>query len=237
MSLSPKPNSFSPRFSLSYPPLSSDFLKNPLNIDIYSERIENRLHSQLQNLKNNLTVLEDNNLNSPSVDEEDRNDFPEVNPELKSFLKNTMFQITEALEERLTKDGLYQLLPESYVEKQIETIQSTLLTNLDKAKELFTQEGPNKGQKGIALGMKYGRGKIKLPKSAKNILNEWYINNQDDPYPTPEQKMKLAEESQISLKQVNNWFINMRGKTCSKSYRGPDFNHQIQKKLQVGSRK
>ena len=237
MSLSPKLNSFSPRFSLSHPPLSSDFLQNPLNIDIYSERIENRLHSQLQNLKNNLTLLEDRNLNSPSVDEEDRNDLPEINPELKSFLKNTMFQITEALEERLTKDGLYQLLPQSYFEKQIETIQSTFLTNLDKAKEIFVQEESRKGQNETSPGTKYGRGKTKLPKSAKNILNEWYINNKDDPYPTPEQKMKLAEESQITLKQVNNWFINMRGRTCSKSYKGPDFNHQIQKKLQVGSRK
>jgi len=49
-----------------------------------------------------------------------------------------------------------------------------------------------------------------LSKNATEILNKWFRDNLNDPYPSDEQKSMLATQCVLSLTQVNNWFGNKR---------------------------
>ncbi|OVA16770.1 Homeobox domain [Macleaya cordata] len=54
------------------------------------------------------------------------------------------------------------------------------------------------------------RKKGKLPKDARVTLLDWWNTHYRWPYPTEEEKMKLAEVTGLDQKQINNWFINQR---------------------------
>ncbi|KAF7285529.1 hypothetical protein GWI33_010528 [Rhynchophorus ferrugineus] len=49
-----------------------------------------------------------------------------------------------------------------------------------------------------------------LPTRAKNHLKRWLFKHTDHPYPTDLEKQQLMKETNLSLLQVENWFINAR---------------------------
>lgn len=49
-----------------------------------------------------------------------------------------------------------------------------------------------------------------LPRETIEILNEWILNNMDNPYPNHTQKRILLEQTGLSNVQLSNWFINKR---------------------------
>lgn len=51
-----------------------------------------------------------------------------------------------------------------------------------------------------------------LSKLSKKLMHDWFEHNLHHPYPTEEEKESLAREGGITLEQVNNWFINTRGR-------------------------
>ncbi|KAI8460461.1 hypothetical protein BY996DRAFT_4574606, partial [Phakopsora pachyrhizi] len=50
----------------------------------------------------------------------------------------------------------------------------------------------------------------KLPQAVTSILKKWLMEHTTHPYPTEEQKKSLCDETNLSLNQVSNWFINAR---------------------------
>ncbi|KAE9177661.1 hypothetical protein PF002_g24251, partial [Phytophthora fragariae] len=46
----------------------------------------------------------------------------------------------------------------------------------------------------------------------KQLMHDWFEHNLHHPYPTEEEKEWLAQQGGITLEQVNNWFINTRGR-------------------------
>lgn len=54
------------------------------------------------------------------------------------------------------------------------------------------------------------RKKGKLPKDARMVLLDWWNTHYRWPYPTEEDKVKLAKKTGLEQKQINNWFINQR---------------------------
>ncbi|CAO2173894.1 unnamed protein product [Urochloa humidicola] len=54
------------------------------------------------------------------------------------------------------------------------------------------------------------RKKGKLPKDARTVLLEWWNTHYRWPYPTEEDKVRLAAMTGLDPKQINNWFINQR---------------------------
>ncbi|TYJ29197.1 hypothetical protein E1A91_A06G054600v1 [Gossypium mustelinum] len=50
----------------------------------------------------------------------------------------------------------------------------------------------------------------KLPGDTTSILKAWWQSHSKWPYPTEEDKARLAQETGLQLKQINNWFINQR---------------------------
>ncbi|XP_043463235.1 homeobox protein PKNOX2-like isoform X2 [Leptopilina heterotoma] len=49
-----------------------------------------------------------------------------------------------------------------------------------------------------------------LPKQATNIMRAWLFQHLVHPYPTEDEKRQIASETNLTLLQVNNWFINAR---------------------------
>jgi len=54
------------------------------------------------------------------------------------------------------------------------------------------------------------RRRANLPKSAVEVMEKWFRENSDKPYPSEEQKRLLAVDANIKEDQVSNWFVNVR---------------------------
>lgn len=52
-----------------------------------------------------------------------------------------------------------------------------------------------------------------LSDKATDILNEWYEEHQNNPYPVQEEKEHIARMADITVKQVSAWFSNRRNRT------------------------
>ncbi|CAH1407548.1 unnamed protein product [Nezara viridula] len=49
-----------------------------------------------------------------------------------------------------------------------------------------------------------------LPKQATTIMRSWLFQHLVHPYPTEDEKRQIAAQTDLTLLQVNNWFINAR---------------------------
>ncbi|XP_016145706.1 homeobox protein meis3-like [Sinocyclocheilus grahami] len=49
-----------------------------------------------------------------------------------------------------------------------------------------------------------------FPKVATNVMRAWLFQHLSHPYPSEEQKKQLAQDTGLTILQVNNWFINAR---------------------------
>lgn len=52
-----------------------------------------------------------------------------------------------------------------------------------------------------------------LPDSAVDLMNEWFDDHINNPYPTLEEKEKIAQKGGITVKQVTAWFSNRRNRS------------------------
>jgi hypothetical protein len=55
-----------------------------------------------------------------------------------------------------------------------------------------------------------------LPSKAIEILVDWFTEHESFPYPTPEEKEELVEQTGLTITQVSNWFVNRRCRTKPK---------------------
>ena len=63
-----------------------------------------------------------------------------------------------------------------------------------------------------------GRKKRTLPQKATRLLNEWFEQHLDHPYPTEQEKRLLSARGDLTVEQVSRWFANKRSR--SKARRG-----------------
>ncbi|CAO3577717.1 unnamed protein product [Absidia cylindrospora] len=49
-----------------------------------------------------------------------------------------------------------------------------------------------------------------LPKAVTTVLRDWLADHKLHPYPTDEEKLYLSQQTNLTLNQVSNWFINAR---------------------------
>ncbi|XP_011297724.1 homeobox protein PKNOX2 isoform X3 [Fopius arisanus] len=64
------------------------------------------------------------------------------------------------------------------------------------------------GANGSRKGGRQKRGV--LPKQATSIMRAWLFQHLVHPYPTEDEKRQIASQTNLTLLQVNNWFINAR---------------------------
>ncbi|XP_042573349.1 homeobox protein PKNOX1 isoform X1 [Cyprinus carpio] len=76
---------------------------------------------------------------------------------------------------------------------------SQLQLQLNQDLNFFSQEdNSSKAKRGI------------LPKHATNVMRSWLFQHIGHPYPTEDEKKQIALQTNLTLLQVNNWFINAR---------------------------
>ncbi|XP_071995159.1 homeobox protein PKNOX1 isoform X2 [Engystomops pustulosus] len=63
---------------------------------------------------------------------------------------------------------------------------------------LHADDGSGKNKRGV------------LPKQATNVMRSWLFQHIGHPYPTEDEKKQIAAQTNLTLLQVNNWFINAR---------------------------
>ncbi|KAM9221623.1 homeobox protein PKNOX2 [Dugong dugon] len=85
-----------------------------------------------------------------------------------------------------------QAIPQGAI--QIQTPQ----VNLDLTSLLDNEDKKSKNKRGV------------LPKHATNIMRSWLFQHLMHPYPTEDEKRQIAAQTNLTLLQVNNWFINAR---------------------------
>ncbi|KAI8098615.1 Homeodomain-like protein [Halteromyces radiatus] len=49
-----------------------------------------------------------------------------------------------------------------------------------------------------------------LPRAVTSVLRSWLYEHKEHPYPTDEEKLTLSRQTNLTLSQVSNWFINAR---------------------------
>ncbi|XP_073335901.1 homeobox protein PKNOX2-like isoform X4 [Pagrus major] len=70
--------------------------------------------------------------------------------------------------------------------------------NVDLSSLLDSEDKKSKNKRGV------------LPKHATNIMRSWLFQHLMHPYPTEDEKRQIAAQTNLTLLQVNNWFINAR---------------------------
>eukprot|EP01016_Furgasonia_blochmanni_P017235 TRINITY_DN200_c0_g2_i4.p1 TRINITY_DN200_c0_g2~~TRINITY_DN200_c0_g2_i4.p1 ORF type:complete len:295 (-),score=-6.97 TRINITY_DN200_c0_g2_i4:359-1243(-) len=74
-------------------------------------------------------------------------------------------------------------------------------------------------------------GSRRLPKSAIRVMEAWLRSHEHYPYPSFNEKMKIAKTLPILNPQVQTWFINRRGRMLDKVYQRNSFRAQVRRKL------
>ncbi|XP_015927310.1 homeobox protein PKNOX1 [Parasteatoda tepidariorum] len=70
-----------------------------------------------------------------------------------------------------------------------------------------------------------------LPKHATSIMRSWLFQHIVHPYPTEDEKKQIAHQTNLTLLQVNNWFINARRRILQPMLdaSNPESNHKSKK--------
>ncbi|GMM51187.1 Tos8 protein [Starmerella bacillaris] len=68
----------------------------------------------------------------------------------------------------------------------------------------------NSNEKSNSDSVEAPRRRGNLPKDVTNTLRNWLQEHINHPYPTEEDKIMLANQTQLTMVQVSNWFINAR---------------------------
>eukprot|EP00696_Hemimastix_kukwesjijk_P009547 gnl/Hemi2/22055_TR7352_c0_g1_i1.p1 gnl/Hemi2/22055_TR7352_c0_g1~~gnl/Hemi2/22055_TR7352_c0_g1_i1.p1 ORF type:complete len:194 (-),score=67.71 gnl/Hemi2/22055_TR7352_c0_g1_i1:45-626(-) len=87
-------------------------------------------------------------------------------------------------------------------------------TKLNMVKEKFSNARANLKRKcNEEVEKLCGGRRGKLPRTATDCLMRWFSDHVQNPYPTDVEKQQLLEESGLTLRQLNDWFINTRRRT------------------------
>ena len=65
-----------------------------------------------------------------------------------------------------------------------------------------------------------------LNEASGEILKAWFLAHVANPYPSEAEQLRLAEETQLSVSQVNNWFNNTRARRWTAYLREVQANNQ-----------
>ncbi|KAG8434674.1 hypothetical protein GDO86_012875 [Hymenochirus boettgeri] len=173
---------------------SDNLLRNDLGGPYSPNQPSNSLHTQdmLQNSPNSLTGLSNN---------------PQGIVVPASALQQGNISMTTVNSSQVVSGGaLYQ--PVTMVTSQGQVVTQAIpqgaiqiqnaQVNLELTSLLDSEDKKSKNKRGV------------LPKHATNIMRSWLFQHLMHPYPTEDEKRQIAAQTNLTLLQVNNWFINAR---------------------------
>jgi len=211
-----------------------DPLSNFSFIENVNQRFDLYLSSLNQYLQNFVDV-EDFIVNSNALNEKETQ---EMVAEAKVHFKEWGEDIINSLSESLKQKAVQHFLPESYIVQLVEITKRRIFNSFKQLKknlaELVSDSigTVNKTKKiGTKPKKKVGKKKSDFPQQARTLLKAWFIAHAQDPYPSHEEKINLAREGGISMKQLENWLTNTRGRIWKKMQDEPKFDSEIEKIL------
>ncbi|CAH2320358.1 homeobox PKNOX2 isoform X1 [Pelobates cultripes] len=173
---------------------SDNLLRNDLGNSYSPNQPANSLHSQdmLQSSPNSMSGLTNN---------------PQGIVVPASALQQGNLSMTTVNSPQVVSGGaLYQ--PVAMVTSQGQVVTQALTqgaiqiqnaqVNLELTSLLDSEDKKSKNKRGV------------LPKQATNIMRSWLFQHLMHPYPTEDEKRQIATQTNLTLLQVNNWFINAR---------------------------
>ncbi|XP_040182371.1 homeobox protein PKNOX2 isoform X1 [Rana temporaria] len=173
---------------------SDNLLRNDLGGPYSPNQASNSLHTQdlLQNSPNAMSVLSNN---------------PQGIVVPSSALQQSSLSMTTVNSSQVVSGGaLYQ--PVTMVTSQGQVVTQAIpqgaiqiqnaQVNLELTSLLDGEDKKSKNKRGV------------LPKHATNIMRSWLFQHLMHPYPTEDEKRQIAAQTNLTLLQVNNWFINAR---------------------------
>lgn len=172
---------------------SDNLLRNDLGGPYSPNQPSINLHSQdlLQNSPNSMSGVSNN---------------PQGIVVPASALQQSNIAMTTVNSQVVSGGALYQPVTMVTSQGQVVTqaipqgaiqIQNTQV-NLDLTSLLDNEDKKSKNKRGV------------LPKHATNIMRSWLFQHLMHPYPTEDEKRQIAAQTNLTLLQVNNWFINAR---------------------------
>lgn len=80
-----------------------------------------------------------------------------------------------------------------------------------RTEEEDTRAPDRDGTSGAPAGGADGaEGASKYEQTVTDTLTMWFLDHQDHPYPTPEEKRELCDRTGLNSQQLRNWFTNIR---------------------------
>ena len=142
---------------------------------------------------------------------------------VKAQFKESGAEIVKSLGEHLKKQSIQHTVPESYLSQLTETTKQRIFSSYKQLKRNLTeaisshkscikQELIKKEENASIPLRKMSKKKLGFPKEARAMLKAWFNANIQDPYPSHEEKIYLAREGGITIKQLDNWLTNTRGR-------------------------
>ncbi|CAK69572.1 unnamed protein product (macronuclear) [Paramecium tetraurelia] len=143
----------------------------------------------------------------------------ETNIGEKSAQLKTFFEI---LKSRIINEKLYSTMTQTqmtqFFEEASTQIQNKIKLYEDIQKLKLLQNYPTNTKRTYS-------------KSANMILKKWLMENYNNPYPKPNQVEQLVQQTNLTNKQVLNWFINARNSLKNKSNQEKKFKHIVECKF------
>jgi len=180
-------------------------------------------------------VLEEHNLRYKSGTQEEEK-VSMAKAKAREYFKNYASEIIRSLKIKYQEQQFLHIMPEVYFENALEKIKESISHSLDQLTERIIEAAaviPSIEAKSVTIQKKGRKGKTKISKKALTTLKNWLTEHFQDPYPSPAEKIRLANEAGITLKQVQNWFTNARGRIWKKTCNPEKFSEQIEERLVI----
>jgi hypothetical protein len=142
------------------------------------------------------------------------------------YYPQSSYQIEQSVSSSMTETYNYTALsPNTTVQSEqssgyltdtnLNNIQTknTSFSSIPSLKENNSPVSVSNISQSLDSSFKRRRNHNQLPEEAVSILNEWFESHINHPYPSMDDKHRLAEKCGISVKQVNSWFCNRRNRS------------------------
>jgi len=198
----------------------------------FAKKREEFFQHQLVNLETylNQTLEEQNYKFSKGSEEEEKISIAKA--KAREYFKNYACEIFRGIKGKFEDQQLHHIIPETFLQNSMDRLKLSISLSLNQltdkiVKSASRDNSPMKSSM-IKIQKKPKMGKTKIPRKALTVLKNWLTEHYQDPYPSWSEKMKLAEEAGISVKQVQNWFTNIRGRVWKRSINQEKFSSQIE---------
>jgi hypothetical protein len=209
------------------------------NVAIESEL---KFHEKFKELEDYLSMIVEDQSSNQNKEIQMDDKLALAKAKAKEYFKNSAYEVIRSLKTKFEENGLHHLVSQGYLQMLIEKTKSDMMFAFKKVHTNILQSfspisDTNKTPAEQKLAKKNKKGKTKIPKKALLILKNWLTEHFNDPYPSYKEKAKLANEAGITLKQVQNWFTNARGRIWRKTCNQEKFLNLIEEKLVENEKK